>query len=232
MLRKILLSALLCLAFAFPLFGQSNVSLMRLVETNLVGGSGMIYLIVPAPLNGEAGQGEFFLVFYLGVVNPSSGIANHHHGLLAVERSGGVFTVVSSVPVRDKLTGNVFLLPPFFPDLSLGDVNLIFYRWRDVENFYRCFNDALGMLPKTLTEFQQLIGNNRDYQFTLLSLRDFSVLEQWQEFYQVGGGGEIVYVGMSENTPALLSCLIFGLSMVFGCCLFGSFISSLEKGVL
>jgi hypothetical protein len=235
MYRKMIITALLCLVCTSMVRSQSNVSLMRLVEMKLVPGSGRIYLIVPGPLNDEQGQGEYYFVFYIGIVNPSPGIVQQTHGMLTVQRANGVFAVVSTVPCRDTETGNVVMRTPFTPDLSLGNDNLIFYRWRDVENWYRCFNDALGMLPSTLSEFQLMIGNNRDYQFTLLSSRNFDELDTWQEFFEVEPPyppEPPIIVGFSANSPHLLCCILFVICFACGACFFDTFIDSFEKGSL
>jgi hypothetical protein len=115
---------LLCFVLTSPLWGQSNASLISLIETNLVRNSGMIYMIVPAPLNDEPGQGEYYLVFYVGVVSPSPGVTAQTHGMTAVQQSNGVFSAVPTVPVRDSVTGNIVMTMPFAPDLLRGDDNL------------------------------------------------------------------------------------------------------------
>ncbi|MCL2120405.1 MAG: hypothetical protein FWH27_18480, partial [Planctomycetaceae bacterium] len=125
--RTITLAALVCLVCASPAWSQSGASLMQLVESNLVRNTGMIYLIVPGPLNDEPGQGEYYLVFYVGVVSPSPGIASHTHGMITVSRNNGMFTVVSTIPSRDPVTDNITMSTPFAPDRSRGDDNLIFY---------------------------------------------------------------------------------------------------------
>ena len=126
MCRKMTITALLCLVSTLSALGQSNVSLTRLIETNLVQNTALIYLIVPGGLNGQPGQGEYYLVFYMGVASPSPGVVSQVSGFVAVQQVGAVYTVVSAIPCRDSF-GKIITVPPFPPDLSRGDENSLLY---------------------------------------------------------------------------------------------------------
>ena len=190
----------------------------------------MIYLIVPGLLNREVGQGEYYLVFYVGVMSPSSGVASHTHGMLAVRRNSGMFSIVTSIPIRDSNTNTIVMVTPFAPLLSRGNDNLIFYTRHDVENWYRSFNIALGVLPVTLSEFQAVMGNSRNYQFTLMSPRDENELTLWNDFFETALPYPSDVSVLSPNVPSLLRGVLFFLCMVCGACFFGCFIDSFEKG--
>jgi len=233
MSQKLLLSALLCLLFPSLAWCQSNVSLTRLIETNLIQNTALIYLIVPGQLNSQPGQGEYYLVFYMGLENPSPGIARHVSGFVAVQQVGAVYTVVSSIPCRD-VSGNVIMIPPFPPDLSRGDENYLLYSRNDIVCWVKAYNVVLNMLPWSLAEFQAVMGNNRDYQMTFLPFRDVleveKELDQWNEFFNDNidnppGDGDL-----SANVPALLRGVLFFLCVACGAFFFGSFIDSFEKG--
>ena len=227
---KILPVALLCCAFVPGAFGQSNVSLTRLIETNLVQNTSLIYLIVPGKLNSEPGNGEYYLVFYMGVASPSPGVVAQVSGFVAVEQTGAVYTVVSSVPCRDSL-GNVVMIPPFAPDFSLGDDNFLLYSKTDILMWVKSYNVVLNMLPWTLAEFQAVMGNNRDYEMHFLPFRDMTEiekeLEQWDEVF---GEEPPVIGGLSALVEPMLGATLFFLCMTVGACLFGTFMDSFEKG--
>ena len=234
MSRKIFVASLLCLVCSPLAWCQSNVSLTCLIETNLVQNTALIYLIVPGSLNHEPGQGEYYLVFYMGLENPSPGVARHVSGFVAVQQVGAVYTVVSSIPCRD-VSGNVIMIPPFPPDLSRGDDNSLLYSKTDILMCVRSYNVVLNMLPWSLSEFQAVMGNNRDYQMTFLPFRDEleveKELEQWDEFFDDNPGDRPPIVGgVSANVPVLLRGVLFFLCIACGACFFGSFIDSFEKG--
>jgi hypothetical protein len=224
---KLSLAALLFFGLTSLSWGQSNASLTRLIETNLVAGSGLIYLIVPAPLNHTIGQGEYYLVFYVGIVSASPGVVSHVHGMLAVRQSNAVFNVVSTIPVRDSNTGNIIMTTPFIPDLARGDGNKIFYTRDDVEHWYKSFNMALQMLPSTLAEIQAVMGNNRDYQMSFLQPRNLNDLLLWDDFFEIEPPCPPVVGALNV---AFLQVILFFVCVVFGVCLFDSFIDSFEKG--
>ena len=225
---SLLLVALLCPALTLQVSGQSNVNLLPLVEANLVRNTGMIYLVVPGPLNGVAGQGKYFMVFYVGIVSPSNGVANHAHGMIIVSQSGGLYTVVPTLPYWDSSAGRVVMSYMSQPALSFGEANKIFFTRHDIENWYRSFNVALSMLPATVPEFQTVMGNNRNYEITLMSPRDLKELSQWDKLY--GVEPVISDVVAVENLESLLSGILFVTSVLFGVSLWGVFIGSFEKG--
>ena len=194
MSRNFLVVALLCLCFPSLSWCQSNVSLTRLIETNLVQNTALTYLIIPGRLNGQPGQGEYYLVFYMGVASPSPGVVQQVSRFVAVEQVGAVYTVVSSMPCRHPLTGSVVMVPSFPPDLSRGDENYLLYSHNDIVSWVKAYNVVLKMLPWSLAEFQAVMGNNRDYQMTFLSFRDVTEveneLEQWNDFFDDNGHGQ------------------------------------------
>jgi hypothetical protein len=116
---------------------------------------------------------------------------------------------------------------PFAPDLARGEDNLIFYTRHDVENWYRSFNVALDLLPSTLAEFRAVMGNNRDYQFTLMPPRNQEELTQWDDLFGVEPPLPPV---VGAFNPALLQPVLFFVCVAFGSCLFGAFTDSFEKG--
>jgi len=232
MCRKILVAALLCLVCSPPAWCQLNVSLTRLIETNLVQNTALIYLIIPGRLNGQPGQGEYYLVFYMGVASPSSGVVHQVTGFVAIQQVGAVYTMVSSTPCRHPVTGSVIMVPPFPPDLSRGDENYLLYCKTDILMWVKSYNVVLNMLPWSLSEFQAVMGNNRDYQMTFLPFRDLTEveneLEQWNVFFD--DDPPSVIGNLSPNTFVLLRGVLFFLCMACGACFFGSFIESFEKG--
>ena len=233
MSRKIFVAALLCLVGSPLAWCQSNVSLTRLIETNLVQNTALIYLIIPGQLNGQLAQGEYYLVFYMGVASPSPGVARHVSGFVAVQQVGAVYTVVNAIPCRDT-SGSVVMVPVFVPDLSRGDDNSLLYSKTDILMWVKSYNVVLNMLPWSLAEFQAVMGNNRDYQMTFLPFRDVleveKELDQWNEFFNDNidnppGDGDL-----SANVPVLLRGVLFFLCVACGAFFFGSFIDSFEKG--
>ncbi|MCL2622886.1 MAG: hypothetical protein FWD31_04380 [Planctomycetaceae bacterium] len=231
MSRKILLAALFCLVCPPLAWCQSNVSLTRLIETNLVQNTALIHLIIPGQLNGQPGQGEYYLVFYMGVASPSPGVVNQVSGYVAVEQDGAVYSIVSSIPCRDS-SGNVIMVPPFPPDLSRGNENYLLYSRNDIVSWVKAYNVVLNMLPWNLAEFQAVMGNSRDYQMTFLSFRDVSDVEKelgkWNEFFDNNPPPGVGY--LSPNVPVLLRGVLFFLCVAVGACFFRSFIDSFEKG--
>jgi len=224
---QISLAALLCFGLTLQSWGQSNASLTRLIETNLVAGSGLIYQVIPCPLNNEPGQGEYYLVFYVGVASPSPGVVSHTHGMMAVQQRNAAFNVVSTIPVRDAVTGNVLMVTPFAPSLIRGDDNKLIYTRDDVEHWYKSFNTALQMLPSTLAEFQAVMGNNRDYQMPFLQPRNPGELVLWDDLFEVEPPCP---PGTGTLNIAFLQVILFFVCVVFGVCLFDIFIDSFEKG--
>jgi hypothetical protein len=203
-----------------------------LIEINLVQNTALIYLIVPGLLNGQPGQGEYYLVFYMGVASSSPGVARHVSGFIAVQQVGAIYSVVSSIPCRDA-SGNVIMVSPFPPDLLRGHENDLLYSHNDIVSWVKAYNVVLNMLPWTLSEFQAVMGNNRDYQMTFLPFRDVTEvekeLEQWDEFFNIEPPCPPDGSDLSPNVPPLLCCVLFFLCMACGACLFGSFINSFEK---
>jgi len=235
-MRNVLLSALLCLVCSPLAWCQSNVSLTRLIETNLVQNTALIYLIVPGPLNDEPGNGEYYLVFYMGVASPSPGVVQQVSGFVAVEQTGAVYSVVSSIPCRHPDTDQIIMVPPFPPDLSKGDENFLLYSKTDIMRWIKSYNVVLNMLPWNLSEFQAVTGNNRDYDMTFLSFRDMTEieqeLEQWDEIFddEIGDLPPVVFGDLSPGVPAFLRILLFVVCMLCGVCLFENFMDSFEKG--
>ena len=107
---------------------------------------------------------------------------------------------------------------------------MIFYTRHDVENWYQSFNVALEMLPSTLAEFQAVMGNSRDYQFTLMPPRDQDDLPLWNDLFGIEPPCPPVAPELSPNVPPLLRGILFLLCVACGACFFGSFMDSFEKG--
>ena len=233
MCRGILLSALLCLVCSPLSWCQSYVSLTRLIETGLVQHTAIPYLIVPAKLNGEPGQGKYYLVFYMGVASPSSGVVSQVSGYVAVERADGVYTVVNSIPCRDG-EGNVVMVSPFVPDVSRGDENFLLYTKAEISQWVRSYNVVLTMLPWSLSEFQAVMGNNRQYEMIFLAYRDTleleNELEQWDDFFDDGGvdPSPIISGDLSAGTPYYLKAFLFFICVLCGMGFFRSFMESFE----
>ena len=238
MSRNFLVVALLCLCFPSLSWCQSNVSLTRLIETNLVQNTALTYLIIPGRLNGQpglpvgqTGQGKYYLVFYMGLENPSPGVVQQVSGFVAVQQTNAVYSVVSSTPCRHPVTGSVIMVPPFPPDVSRGDENFLLYSHNDIVSWVKAYNVVLKILPWSLAEFQAVMGNSRDYQMTFLPFRDVTEveneLEQWNEFFD---DNPPIIGNLSPNVPVLLRGVLFFLCMACGACFFGSFIESFEKG--
>ena len=100
---------------------------------------------------------------------------------------------------------------------------MIFYTRHDVENWYQSFNVALEILPSTLAEFQAVMGNSRDYQFSLMSPRDVNELALWNDFFgidlfEIELHCPSVVSGLSPNVPPLLRGILFLLCVACGAC--------------
>ncbi|MCL2118578.1 MAG: hypothetical protein FWH27_09155 [Planctomycetaceae bacterium] len=86
------------------------------------------------------------------------------------------------------------------------------------------------MLPSTLAEFQAVMGNSRDYQFSLMLPRDENELALWNDLFEMDPPCPPDVPDLSPNVPPLLRGILFLLCMTCGACFFGTFMDSLEKG--
>ena len=170
----------------------------------------------------------------MGIASPSPGVVQQVSGFVAVRQNNAVYTVVNAIPCRD-VSGNVIMVPPFPPDLSRGDENFLLYSKTDILMWVKSYNVVLNMLPWNLTEFQAVMGNNRDYEMTFLPYRDMTELdkelEQWNDFFDDNPDNPPPVIGdLSPNVPPLLRGILFFLCVACGVCFFGSFMDSFEKG--
>jgi len=119
--------------------------------------------------------------------------------------------------------------------VSRGDENFLLYTKTEISQWVRSYNVVLMMLPWSLSEFQVVMGNNRQYEMIFLAYRDTleleNELEQWDDFFDDGDDDDlppIISGDLSTGTFYYLKALLFFICVLCGMGFFSSFMESFE----
>lgn len=174
MIRKILITALLCLTLQQTAQAQTYYGSMTEAITEWSRTSNRyycdlltIYHTVNCPLNGSGLTNNHYIVWAVAVTRPVSGTVNlyvNEYNFVVEQNQAGNYAVKGSVdgatfPYLND-AGNITNTWARNPSVSRGDYNRILYTMSDVTIWYTGYNEALSRLPQSIGDYNELMGTS------------------------------------------------------------------------